>query len=132
MRQAENQIDVRAAIQKKSFELHYNGGTIWCEHLDGMKNREQEVIVKFNGNLPELLRPSVSSCMIINLDETVITEDIEQAIVDGLNKGKKRFKKISLVGVDRKHQIKFITGLSRTGAAVKFLDDYEKAKEWVL
>lgn len=132
MRQTENQIEIRAAMMKKSFELHYNGGTIWCEHLDGMKNLEQEVIDKFNGDLPELLRPSVSSCMIINLDETVITEGIEHAIEAGLSEGKKRFKKIAFVGVDRKHQIKLITGLSRSGAAVKFLDDYEKAKEWVL
>ena len=28
MRQTENQIEIRAAMMKKSFELHYNGGTI--------------------------------------------------------------------------------------------------------
>ena len=116
---------------KKSFELHYNSGTIWCEHLDGMKSHEQEAIDKFNGDLPELLRPSVSSCMIIHLDETMITEAIKHAIVNGLSEREKRFRKIAFVGVDRKHQIKLITGLSRTGAAVKFPDDYEKAKEWV-
>lgn len=26
----------QAGMNKKSFELPYNGGTIWCEHLDGM------------------------------------------------------------------------------------------------
>ena len=27
---------LRAGIKKKSFELKFNGGTIRCEHLDGM------------------------------------------------------------------------------------------------
>ena len=132
MRQPENQLEIRAAVNKKSFELNYSGGTIWCEHLDGMGNHEQEVIDKFIDDLPKLLRPSVSSCMIINLDETLITEAIERVIVDGLSEGKKRFKKIAFVGVDRKHQIKLLTLQRRTGAVVKFLDDYEKAKEWIL
>ena len=35
-----------AAIKKKSFELNYNGGTIWCEHLDVMGTSEDEVIAK--------------------------------------------------------------------------------------
>ena len=36
----------QAAIRKKSFELNFNGGTIWCEHLDGMGTSENEVIVR--------------------------------------------------------------------------------------
>lgn len=34
--------------KKKSFELNYNGGTIWCEHLDGMGTFEDEVTAKYN------------------------------------------------------------------------------------
>ena len=97
-----------------------------------MGNHEQEVIDKFIGDLPKLMKPSASSCMIINLDETVLTGNIERTIVNGLSEGEKRFRKIAFVGVDRKQQTKLITGLCRTGAVVKFLDDYEKAKEWVL
>lgn len=37
----------QAGMKKKSFELNYNGGTIWCEHLDSMGNMEAEVIKKF-------------------------------------------------------------------------------------
>ena len=40
MRRPEDQLELQAAIKKKSFELNYNGGTIWCEHLDGMGNQE--------------------------------------------------------------------------------------------
>jgi hypothetical protein len=124
--------EIQAAINKKSFELNYNGGTIWCEHLDGMADLEQEVIEKFKRDLPNLMRPSVSSCMIINLDETVITKAIEDVIVNGLVDGNKQFRKIAFVGVDRKTHLKFSEIHSRTGAIVNFLDDYEKAKEWVL
>jgi len=123
---------IRAAINKKSFELNYNGGTIWCEHLDGMGDREQDVIDKFKGDLPKLRRPSVSSSMIINLDETMITEAIENEIVNGLLVCNKQFRKIAFVGVSRKHHTKFKEIHDRTGALVKYLNDYEKAKEWVL
>lgn len=121
-----------AAINKKSFELNYNGGTIWCEHLDGMGDHEQEVIEKFKTDLPKLQRPSVSSYMIINLDETMITEAIENVIVDSLAEGNKQFRKIAFVGVDRKHRIKFQKIHDRNEAFVEFLDDYEEAKEWVI
>lgn len=36
-----------AAIKKKSFELNYHDGAIWCEHLDGMGHYEDEVIATF-------------------------------------------------------------------------------------
>ena len=121
-----------AAIGKRSFELNYNGGTIWCEHLDGMGDLEQQVIDKFKGDLPKLQRPSVSSSMIINLDETEVTEAIADAIVDGLAGGKKRFGKIAFVGADRKHRRKFGRLRERIGAVTEFFEDYEKAKEWVL
>ena len=124
--------EIRAAVNKRSFELNYGGGTIWCEHLDGMGDLELEVIDKFKADLPKLQRPSVSSRMIIDLDETVITENIKNVIVNGLCDGSKQFKKIAFVGVDIKHRAKFGAIHARNGAIVKFLDDYEKAKEWVL
>lgn len=124
--------DIQAAINKKSFELNYNGGTIWCEHLDGMGDYEREVIDKFNSDLPKIMSPSVSSCMIINLDETAISEAIENRIVEGLVGGNKRLRKIAFVGVDKKHQKVFNEINDRSGAIVRFWNDYEKAKEWVL
>ena len=124
--------EIQAAINKKSFELNYNGGTIWCEHLDGMVDREQEVIEKFEADLPTLRRPSVSSSMIINLDETMITEAIESVIVEELSHSNKQFRKIAFVGVDESYHKDFHEIHNLSGAIVAFLDDYEKAKEWVL
>lgn len=124
--------EIQAAIKKKSFELNFNGGTIWCEHLDGMGSCEGEVIRKFLQDKDRLSRPSVSSSMIINLDETCITEAIEQCIIDGIIDNKKHFRKIAFVGVEMEHQAGFREIQRKTGTVCSFLNDFEKAKEWVL
>ncbi len=91
----------QAAIKKKSFELNYNGGTIRCEHLDGMGTFEDEVIAKFTEDKRLFSRPSVSSFMIIDLDETDITQHIVNTIVDAILESNKVFKKIAFVGVEK-------------------------------
>lgn len=108
--------ELQSAINKKSFELNYNGGTIWCEHLDGMGLCEEAVIRKFLSDKSQLSRPSVSSHMIINLDETNITESIEKVILEGIIENKKHFRKIAFVGVGEDHQRSFFEIQKRTGA----------------
>ncbi len=122
----------QAGIKKKSFELNYNDGTIWCEHLDSMENMEAEVIKKFEEDYKTFSRPSVSSYMIINLDETTITEQIAACIVNGIIECKKKFMKIAFVGVGKKEQKLFEKMMKQSGIIVSYLKDYEKAKEWVL
>lgn len=121
----------QAGINKKSFELNFNGGTIWCEHLDAMGPYEDEVISKFLHDKASFLRPSVSSSMIINLDKTDLTQKIVDTIVTNLIECKKILRKIAFVGVDKcwQKQLKLIYG---NGRVIKFFVDYEKAKEWVL
>ena len=120
-----------AAVKKKSFELNYNGGTIWCEHLDGMGTLEGEVIAKFCEDKKLFSRPSVSSFMIIDLDETEITEQMVRTIVDAIIEANKVFRKIAFVGVE-KHWQKQLGAIKTKGIAVRFIDDYEKAKEWAI
>ena len=122
----------QAGMKKKSFELNYNGGIIWCEHLDSMGNMEAEVIKKFEEDCKIFCRPSVSSYMIINLDETTVTEQIVACIVNGIIECKKKFMKIAFVGVARKEQKQFEKIMKESGIMVSYLKDYEKAKEWVL
>lgn len=121
---------IQAGIEKRSFELPYKGGQIWCEHLDGMGKFETEVIEKFIGDISSFSRPSVSSFMIINLDRTDITENIAVTIVTNILEIDKVFRKIAFVGVDV-HWRKVFGDLKRKGIAIKFLSDYEKAKEWM-
>ncbi len=123
-------IMIQAGIEKKSFELPYNGGQIWCEHLDGMGKFETEVIRKFTKDKSSFSRPSVSSLMIINLDRTDITENIAGTIVTNILEIDKVFKKIAFVGVNIRWR-KAFGDLKRKGISIKFLSDYEKAKEWM-
>ena len=122
----------QAGINKKSFELNYNGGTIWCEHLDSMGNMEAEVINKFEEDCKTFSRPSVSSYMIINLDETIVSEQIAECIINGIIECTKKFMKIAFVGVGKREQKKFKKIEKESGVIVSYMKDYEKAKEWVL
>lgn len=70
--------------------------------------------------------------MIINLDETVISDAIVHLIVDSLLECPKNFRKIAFVGVDRKHRKKFKALVNERGCLMAFFEDYEKAKEWVI
>lgn len=120
----------QAGIEKKSFELNYNGGTIWCEHLDGMGSWEESVISKFSKDIDNFSKPSVSSYMIINLDKTDITEGIVEVIISTFLDGKKSFRKIAFVGVGRRWQKQF-NNIKKRGIIINYLSDYEKAKEWL-
>lgn len=124
---------VEAGIRKKSFELYYNGGSIWCEHLDSMGAYKEKVIEKFRGDIKAFSRPSMTSFMIINLDETEIDGDIISVITDSIINCGKRFMKIAFVGVAYHSDCRAFRKIQReTGCAVSFFSDYEKAKEWLL
>ncbi len=122
----------QAGIEKKSFELNYRGGSIWCEHLDSMGMREQEVLEKLAADEPKFSRPSVSSHMILNLDETQMTEKIVDGIEEKIFKCSKSFVKIAFVGVEREYRASIKKRLKRYPVMTSFFKDYEKAKEWVV
>lgn len=122
----------QAGLRKPSFELNYRGGTIWCEHLDSMGGMEEAVIRKFEEDGRTFRRPSVSAYMIVNLDETVVTERIVSCVARGILECPKRFVRVAFVGVGRKEQRQLEALLKDSGARICFLKDYEKAKEWVL
>lgn len=120
-------------LKKKSFELYYNGGSIWCEHLDSMGDHKEEVIEKFLSDYKIFSKPSRTSFMIINLDNTKIDKDIVSCITDTIIASEKRFMKIALVGVRKlRERLAFEEIQMKKGCIINFFDDYEKAKQWVL
>ena len=126
-------INTEAGLRKKSFDLYYNGGSIWCDHLDGMGELKEQVIEKFLGDKKSFCRPSMTSFLIINLDETVIDTDIISRIVETITGTPKRFMKIAFVGVKKiadKNDFRVISHMK--GCPLEFFDDFEKAKQWVL
>lgn len=127
-----NDTILNAGIRKKSFELYFNGGSIWCEHLDGMGQCRDIVIEKFLGDVKQFSRPSMTSYMIINLDETELYDDIVSCITDTLINSPKRIVKLAVVGVHKSKQAAFRRIHNEKGCVVGFFADFEKAKQWLL
>lgn len=125
-------IILKAGIEKKSFELYYNGGSIWCEHLDGMGFFSEKVREKFLCDFKQFARPSMTSFMIINLDETELDDEIISCITDTLVRSEKRIMKLAFVGVKKSARGAFRRIGNEKKCAVNFYDDYEKAKQWTL
>lgn len=126
-------INTEAGLRKKSFELYFNGGSIWCEHLDGMGDLKEKVIEKFLEDKKSFCRPSMTSFLILNLDQTEIDDDIISCIFDTFVNSQKRFMKIAFVGVKKIGDRNYLRNISRKkGCPVEFFDDFEKAKWWVL
>lgn len=126
-------INTEAGLRKKSFELYFNGGSIWCEHLDGMGDMKDKVIEKFLSDKKSFCRPSMTSFLIVNLDETNIDDDILSCIFDTFVNSQKRFMKIAFVGVKKIGDRNYLRVISKKkGCPVEFFDDFEKAKWWVL
>ncbi|MGN1106105.1 MAG: hypothetical protein ACI4RH_05580 [Huintestinicola sp.] len=126
-------INTEAGLRKKSFELYFNGGSIWAEHLDGMGDMKEKVIEKFQSDKKSFCRPSMTSFIIVNLDQTEIDDDIISCIFDTFVNSQKRFMKIAFVGVKKIGDRNYLRDISRKkGCPVEFFDDFEKAKWWVL
>lgn len=122
----------RAGLNKRSFELSFRGGSIWCEHLDSMGGMEAEVIRKLQADACSFARPSVSARMIVNLDETVVTDAIAACVAECITGCGKRFVRIAFVGPGRREQRQIAALMQGCGAQLAFLSDYERAKEWVM
>ena len=122
----------KAGINKSSFELYYNGGSIWCEHLDGMGKYAEKVKEKFWGDFKTLSKPSMTSFIIINLDKTILDNDLVSWIADTIIQSSKRFMKIAFVGVQHSKRAALRKIQYNKGCAVSFFDDYERAKQWLL
>lgn len=122
----------QAGINKKSFSLPFNGGEIFCEHLDGLNNNISATLEKFKGDIKIIKRPSTSAFLAINLDETEIEETLFNAITDFLSSVEKKFRKVAFIGASKKYKKEFSRKLDGCGFEFAFIDDFQKAKEWLL
>ena len=117
-------------LNKKSFSLPFNGGEIWCEHLDSLCSERELVIEKFTKDLSVIEKPSASSFIVIDFDETEVDKELLNYITEALNSSKKPPRKVAVVGLNGKMK-RHIEKL-RVDFALKCIDDYEKAKEWLI
>lgn len=117
-----------------SMKLAFHGGEIYFLHLDAFGNREDLVLARIAADAPTMLRPSYPAFVGVNVDETVLTLRMMEAIANVLADKRKVFRKAAIVGCGRKHLREFEKALLYAGVTypVAFFEDFEKAKEWLI
>jgi hypothetical protein len=119
-------------FKKKSFSMYYGGGEIWFEHLDGMYGYTDLAIQKLASDYIQLKKPSMPSLIAVNLDETQVNEELCNEIARAFTVKEKRYTKIVFIGVKRQQKKLLQRLLSNNGFALAFINDFEKAKEWLI
>ncbi len=128
-------IDKKDLIVRESFSMAYKGGEIWFEQLDALSVHTDIVMEKFSRDLLFMKRPSLTGLIAVNINETLINEDMAEIIIREFIHITK-IRKIVFVGAakETKKFMKHI--LKREIINIKFIytfiDDYEKAKEWLV
>lgn len=119
-------------LNKKSFSLFYNGGELWCEHLDSLYNERDLLIQKFIKDLEQICKPSTSSFIVVNLDESNVDKELLEFIINHFIKLEKPLRKIAFVGLNAKMKNYIKKKNTATSFAMACFDDFEKAKEWLI
>lgn len=119
-------------IIRPSRQLFFGGGELWCEELDALSVHTDIVCDKFREDLRQIQRPSTPSRIVVNLSETLITEEVARTICGGLISSGNTVTKAAFTGLDRASKKLFIKELSGAQFVYTFLSDYEKAKEWAV
>lgn len=125
-------IEELPGVKKKSFSMYFGGSEIWFEHLDGIYSFTDIAIEKLEKDHLSFKRPSAPSLIAINLDETEINDRLIAAIANKLLNGGKRFTRVVFVGTDSYSKRKIKTALAASSFALSFINDFEKAKEWLV
>ncbi len=119
-------------LNKKSFSLFFNGGEIWCEHLDSMYKEKELLKQKFNQDLVQISRPSTSSFIVIDLDESEVDTEILELIINSFVMLKKPLRKVVFVGLNARMKSYINKRNKNTSFTMTCIDDFEKAKEWLV
>jgi len=119
-------------LKKKSFSLFFNGGEIWCEHLDSLYNEKELLKQKFNQDLVQISRPSTSSFVVIDLDESDVDREILELIINDFIMLKKPLRKVVFVGLNSKMKSYIKMRNIDTSFSMACIDDFEKAKMWLI
>ena len=121
-------------IIRNSFKLPFSGSEIWGEELDGLNIYTDVVIDKFLRDMVTIRKPSSPGLIAIHLNETLVEESLVNIIVTELKKAENSIQKVVFVGLNRTSQklMKSLIGIVGVSFAYAFINDYEKAKEWLV
>ena len=119
-------------FRKKSFVLHYYGGEIWFEHLDGIYQYTELTLEKLCADSKSFCRPSAPSYIAFVLDETVVTDELILTIAEKLKNSGKQFMRVAVVGAKGEARNNLKKCLRGNGFAVNFFGGIEPAKKWLI
>jgi len=117
---------------KKSFSLFFNGGEIWCEHLDSLYNEKELLKQKFNQDLFQISKPSTSSFVAVALDESDVDREMLEYIINSFVMLNKPLRKVVFVGLNARMKNYIKKKNIETLFTMICIDDFEKAKEWLV
>ena len=119
-------------FRKKSFVLHYYGGEIQFEHLDGIYQYTELTLEKLCADSKSFCRPSAPSYIAFVLDETVVTDELILTIAENLKNSGKQFMRVAVVGAKGKAINNLKKCLRGNGFAVNFFGGIEPEKKWLI
>ena len=121
-------------IIRNSFKLPFSGSEIWSEELDGLSIYTDIVIDKFLRDMVTIRKPSSPGLIAIHLNETLVEENLVNIIVTELKKAESSIQKVVFVGLNRTSQKLMKASMEVVGVSFGyiFINDYEKAKEWLV
>lgn len=121
---------------RESLSLPYGGTELWYSCLDSLKDNYPVIKEKILKDERQICRPSSPSLILYHLYDTEITYELAQVIVDSLIRSRTYIQKLAIIGLSKegKHNIKKYLQKSKLqlNITVKYFDDFEKAKEWLV
>lgn len=122
----------KLGLKKKSFSLSYNGGEIWCEHLDSLYDQTELLKQKFMEDLLQIQKPSSSSFIAVILNESDVDGEILDQIINEFSSLKRQLRKVVFIGLTMKLKRHVKKRIADTNFLMVCMDDLEKAKEWLV
>lgn len=122
----------KLGLKKKSFSLPYNGGEIWCEHLDSLYDQTELLKQKFMEDLLQIQKPSSSSFVAVVLNESDVDGEILDQIINEFSSLERQLRKVAFIGLTMKLKRYVKKRSAYTNFLMVCMDDLEKAKEWLV
>lgn len=128
------EIPLEKLVVRPSMKLNFMGGEIWFEQLDALSVHTELAMEKFRRDLKDIRRVSSPSKVAVNVNETLVTDEFVDLLVDELCLSDRFITKLAFVGADfaTKRKIKKRLKNKQYAFAVGFIDDYEEAKIWLV
>lgn len=123
-------------IVRPSMSMFYGGGEIWFEQLDALSVHKDVVLTKLREDMETVRKPSSPGMIAVNLNETLVDREVADTVVDCLYDVGRAIRKVVFVGLNFAGKRLVLRALQSKNPVVcftyGFINDFEKAKEWLI